>query len=62
MEELSQERILLNLLNDMIDIEDQLREWVDNTNILQTLKLLRTEIRHSNFLAYLLNPHESHQW
>lgn len=62
MKEQSQEQKLLNLINDMEEIEDQLAEWLDDTNIFQILKLSRTEIRHSNFLAYLLSPHESHQW
>ena len=46
----------------MEEIEDKLSEWLDDTNIFQILKLSRTEIRHSNFLAYLLSPHESHKW
>lgn len=62
MKELAKEKALLNLLNDMEEIEDKLSEWLDDTNIFQILKLSRTEIRHSNFLAYLLSPHESHKW
>lgn len=62
MEELSKEKKLLNLLNDMEEIEDKLSEWLDETNIFQILKLSRTEIRHSSFLAYLLSPNESHKW
>ncbi|MDB6354321.1 PD-(D/E)XK nuclease family protein [Trichococcus sp. K1Tr] len=62
MEELSKEKKLLNLLNDMEEIEDKLSEWLDETNIFQILKLSRSEIRHSSFLAYLLSPNESHKW
>lgn len=62
METLTEEDKLINLLNDMDQIEDQLSEWLDDTNIFQILKLSRTEIRHSNFLAYLFNPRESHNW
>ena len=29
-------------------------------NIFRILRISRTEIRHSNFLAWLLNPNESH--
>lgn len=41
-------------------IEDKLSKWMNPTNIFSILKLTRNEIRHSNFLAFLFNPKESH--
>ena len=39
---------------------DQLKKWTDRFNIFDVLKISRTEIRHSNMLAWLLNPKENH--
>jgi hypothetical protein len=46
------------LIND-IDF-DRLELWLKNPNIFRILKISKTEIRHSNFLAWLLDPLESH--
>ncbi len=38
----------------------QLEERIGRFNIFDALGIVRTEIRHSNFLAWLLDPNESH--
>ncbi|MEI3416245.1 MAG: PD-(D/E)XK nuclease family protein [Christensenellaceae bacterium] len=46
----------------LLDIEclDSLTEWTKRFNLFDILKITRTEIRHSNMLAWLLNPNENH--
>lgn len=46
----------------LLDIEclDQLSKWTKKRNLFDILKISRTEIRHSNMLAWLLNPNENH--
>lgn len=39
---------------------DRLERSIDKFNIFTALKLDNAEIRHSNFLAWLMNPRESH--
>lgn len=39
---------------------DELEKRIEKFNIFTALKLDNTEIRHSNFLAWLMNPRESH--
>ena len=39
---------------------DQLAEWSDSFNLFDVLKITRVEIRHSNMLAWLLDPNENH--
>lgn len=51
---------LEHLLENIDDIEEQLKPWVNDTNIFKILKISGQEIRHSNFLAYLFNPTASH--
>lgn len=53
------ESILLELMQD-ISCLDRLRPWTDEVNIFRVLKISRTEIRHSNMLAWLLDPNENH--
>lgn len=43
-----------------IDCLDQLSEWTSKFNIFDVLKITKNEIRHSNMLAWLLNPNENH--
>ena len=53
----------LKLLNDLIsdiDCLEPLYRWTNDINIFNVLKLNRVEIRHSNMLAWLLNPNELH--
>ncbi len=50
---------LENFIKD-IDCLSELSEWINKPNIFKILKLARTEIRHSNMLAWLLTPNESH--
>lgn len=50
---------LLELMRD-IQCLDKLRPYTDRINIFYVLKIARTEIRHSNMLAWLLDPNESH--
>ena len=38
----------------------ELEQKFDKFNIFDCLRLTRTEIRHSNFLAWLLDPNETH--
>ena len=46
----------------LLDISclDPLSEWTDRFNLFDVLKISHYEIRHSNFLAWLLNPKETH--
>lgn len=39
---------------------NKLSKWTDRFNLFDVLKITRTEIRHSNVLAWLLDPHENH--
>ena len=39
---------------------DKLSEWTGKFNLFDVLKISRAEIRHSNVLAWLLNPNENH--
>ena len=50
------------LKNFLLDIEclDSLAKWTSEFNLFDILKITRAEIRHSNMLAYLLNPNENH--
>lgn len=50
---------LNKLIND-IDCLQPLSKWINNINIFNILKLDRMEIRHSNMLAWLINPNENH--
>ena len=43
-----------------IDCLDKLDKWANRLNIFDILSVSGTEIRHSNFLAWLLDPHELH--
>ncbi len=56
---LSDEDALKNFLLD-IDCLNPLSEWTSKFNIFDILKITRTEIRHSNVLAWLLSPNENH--
>ena len=56
---LSEEEALQNFLLD-IDCLDELQPWTGHFNLFDILKITRTEIRHSNVLAWLLNPNENH--
>lgn len=46
----------------LLDISclDELHQWENHFNLFDVLKICRTEIRHSNVLAWLLNPNENH--
>ena len=54
----------LDLENFLLDIDclNGLNPWIDDINIFEILKMSKMEIRHSNFLAWLLNPKESHSF
>ena len=56
---LSEEEALQNFLLD-IDCLNELQPWTGHFNLFDILKITRTEIRHSNVLAWLLNPNENH--
>lgn len=49
----------LNKLMEDIEVLNQLKEETQ-FNIFETLKIERTEIRHSNVLAWLMDPYETH--
>lgn len=46
----------------LLDIEclDELLPWTQRVNLFDILKISRSEIRHSNVLCWLLDPHENH--
>ncbi len=46
----------------LLDIEclEPLSEWTGKFNLFDILKISRVEIRHSNMLAWLINPSENH--
>lgn len=46
----------------MLDIDciEQLNKWNDNFNVFDVLRITNVEIRHSNILAWLLDPNENH--
>lgn len=46
----------------LLDIEclDELSFWTSRFNLFDVLKISRTEIRHSNILAWLINANENH--
>lgn len=43
-----------------IDCLDKLYAWTGKVNVFDILKISNNEIRHSNMLAWLLNPNENH--
>ena len=43
-----------------IDCLEPLSEWTGKFNLFDILKISRVEIRHSNMLAWLINPSENH--
>ncbi len=49
------EKLLLD-----IDCLDELDKWTNRLNVFDILSIKTNEIRHSNFLAWLLNPNETH--
>ena len=55
----TEERALKDFMLD-IDCLKQLDGWIDDINIFEILKLTNVEIRHSNTLAWLLDPNENH--
>ena len=50
---------LISLLKDTQCFDD-LDKWISKSNVFDILSISRTEIRHSNMLAWLLNPNENH--
>lgn len=55
----SDEEALQDFLLD-IDCLNELLPWTKRFNLFDVLKISRMEIRHSNMLAWLLNPNENH--
>lgn len=51
--------IVLNKFLENIDILNQLKEET-KFNLFETLSIVKTEIRHSNVIGWLLNPYETH--
>ena len=54
-----EQEALHNFLQD-IECLDDLNTWTSKLNLFDVLKISRNEIRHSNFLTWLLNPNENH--
>ena len=54
---------LKNLYDQILKDEDfdKLDLGLKNPNIFQILKITNKEIRHSNFLSWLLDPNQSHK-
>ncbi len=52
-------KILKDFLKD-IDCLKALTPWTERVNVFDVLKLTRIEIRHSNMLAWLIDPNENH--
>ena len=54
---------LNNLYDGLLKDEnfDRLDLGLQNPNIFQILRISKTEIRHSNFLAWLLDANQSHK-
>lgn len=55
---------MTEIINEQKSAVEQLNEYVEKKkrfNIFKILKLEDYEIRHSNFLAWLLNPNETHE-
>ncbi|MFA9397435.1 MAG: PD-(D/E)XK nuclease family protein [Clostridiaceae bacterium] len=56
---LDKQKAIEELLMDM-EIFEQIESKLSRFNVFETLGLVNTEIRHSNVLAWLLNPKENH--
>ncbi|HOC77506.1 MAG TPA: PD-(D/E)XK nuclease family protein [Methanofastidiosum sp.] len=41
---------------------ERLEGMLDTFNVFETLKIVNVELKHSNFLAWLLNPNENHSF
>lgn len=54
-----EKEILEEFIHENAELE-QLEEIVDEFNIFTALDIVNSEIRHSNFLSWLMNPNESH--
>lgn len=59
MEEKDNETAIKEFLLD-IDCLEALSKWSEKFNLFDVLKISRTEIRHSNILAWFLTPDENH--
>ncbi|MCK4732098.1 MAG: PD-(D/E)XK nuclease family protein [Methanophagales archaeon] len=54
-----EKEILEEFIHENAELE-QLEEIVDEFNIFNALDIVNKEVRHSNFLSWLMNPNESH--
>lgn len=54
------DREALQSFMDDISCLDQITAWANKVNIFDVLRISRAEIRHSNMLAWLMDPHENH--
>lgn len=55
----SEKEILEEFIQENAELE-RLEEIVDEFNIFNALQIVNNEIRHSNFLSWLMSPNESH--
>lgn len=53
------DKAILELLRD-IDILNKVKEKINDFNVFEILGIVNNEIRHSNMIAWLFNPNESH--
>lgn len=58
----NQDKELIKLIRNMDSIKEQLKPWLDNNNIFKILKIDNFEIRHSEFLSYLMDPSNGYGW
>lgn len=60
---MEEDKILSALMDFIVDNDDleKLEQLTNEFNIFTSLKLEYHEIRHSNFLSWLMNPNETHQ-
>jgi hypothetical protein len=59
MEEQNLKKHIEEFLRD-IDILDGLKKWNKEINFFEITGIVKAEIRHSNFLAWLLDSNETH--
>lgn len=57
-----QERVLKELIRNLDTINQELSPWIDKNNIFKILKINNYEIRHSEYLSYLLDPTNGYGW
>ncbi len=52
---------LMRFTNDSKSIEEKLKRWLGGFNLFEILDITRAEIRHSSFLAWMMDPRGIHE-